>query len=405
MALWVLTGCQSPPVKAPGASAASRPSAPAATATAKPASPPKVSRVSVVSKGALLAFLDAREKAFQARKAFARYRVALARQGSGRPVPLADRSAWKKLQLEFEAALREADGAFAEAERLDDRNAVALREHGTLLYDFRQPDRAADLWERACQVDPGDFATAFFLAQLHEKNDDPESAVTAYKRALDARDDLMKRRSIPASRMGLARLYEQVDRPGDALNEIERLLSDYAAGTLQSAMAHAAINREADDLCSRLAALCRQTSQIDRGITFLETLKKQAPVPEINLILARLYLDSKSYSNAMTLARTYVEQKPLETGGHALIVDIYRKSGRIDEGLTYCEGILEKRPTSVVIPPLMARLYADKNMMPEAINVYRDLIDTQPNALQFYMDAADLCREHELRSEELHFMG
>jgi len=402
--LCVLLGCRAAPTRAADASRPGPPETAPAQASA-PASLPKASSSAVVDKGALMAFLKAREKASHARKAFGRYRVALAKQQPGRAIPVLGGSAWKKRQSEFEAALAEADEAFTEAERLDDRNAVALREHGSLLYDFRQPDRAAELWERACRVDPGDFSTTFFLAQLYEKNDDPENAVTAYERALNARDDLMKRRSIPVVRLNITRLYEQADRPGDALAQIEILLSDYGTGALRSSTAHAVVNREAGDLCARLGALCRQTSQIDRGIAFLETLKDQAPIPEIDLVLARLYVDAKSYDKAMTLARTYVGQKPLERRGHSLIIDIYRKSERIDEGLAYCEGVLKERPTSVVIPPLMARLYADKDMMPEAISVYRKLIDKQPNALNFYMEAADLCAEHELHTEELHFMG
>lgn len=403
MGLVLLTGCRAVPETAPDTPPGSRPSAPVAAAAEAPAR--EGAGAAVVDTEALLAFLEAREKGFQARKAFARYRIVLANQGSRKVVPLLGESAWKKCQLEFEAALAEADAAFTKAERLDGRNAVAFREHGALLYDFRQPDRAAELWERACQVDPGDFSTAFFLAQLYEKNDDPESAVAAYERALLARDDLMKRRSIPVIRLNIAQLYEQIGRPADALGQIERLLSDYGSGALRSSAAHAVVNREAGNLCSHLVSLCRKTSQIARGIAFLKTLKDHAPIPEIDLALAGLYLDDKSYDTAMSLARAYVGQKPLEKRGHSLIVDIYRKSGRIDEGLDYCQEVLKERPTSVVIPALMARLYADKSMMPEAIAVYRKLIDKQPNALQFYMEAADLCREHELRREELQFMG
>ena len=370
----------------------------AEAAASHPASPEQV-------KKAILAFVAARAKAIESREAFMAYRASVGRAKSDQAFALTAGPTLKDQRLRFSRLFREAEEGFEEALRLDPRNPAALKEYGALLYDFNRPARAIPLWERALEIDPKDFVTAFSLAKLYEQTGDTDKALRAYEKSLGGRETLTRGRTIALVRMRLAQLYEEDARFTKALDQIEQLLRDYGEGNLASGVAQRMVEDRAPDLCESLAGLCGQTDQVQRGITFLEWLTAQTRILEADLALARLYVGAGQYEKAMALAAEYARQSPLERGGHALVVEIFRKTGRFDEGLTYCRQILAERPQSIVIPRLQARLFLDKGDVAEALAIYRELIEKQPRALRFYLEFADLCQENGLLEEEVRILG
>ena len=350
-------------------------------------------------KAAIIAFLSAKKNAYEAREALQQVSL-LSRTGrdGARPVP-AELSA--RLADLFEEAVK----AFDKAIQLDERNAVAYREYGSLLRDFGRSQDAVRMWERAIELDPRQFTIAAYLAQVYESTGDIERAILMCRLAVDARPSVVKGRNVAVVRSKLAELCERNGKDADALEEYESLLRDYADGALPGATAQRTVHERASAISDKLASLYVKTSGLRRGIEFFRWFIARTQVDEARLALARLHFEAEDYQEAMALAQDYTERKPLESGGHSLIVEIYRRSERIEEAIAYCEDILQQRPNNTVMMRLLADLYGESGRVPEAVELYDRIVERHPKVVFFYLEFARFCERHGLYDQELRILG
>lgn len=117
----------------------------------------------------------------QTEAAIGHYRRLLQRQPG-----LADAHYNLALLYKKEKRYREAEGAYKEAIRLGiERPQEAYSNLGVLYAEMQRPEQAADMHERALELDPGHVPALFNRGGLYEEAGDRESAAAMYRRILD----------------------------------------------------------------------------------------------------------------------------------------------------------------------------------------------------------------------------
>ena len=120
---------------------------------------------------------------------------------------------------DVQAAMGQNDAAAAEYQRylaIDDRAPAVLYKLALAHYRNGMPARAADPLRRAVAIDDR-FAEAHYLLGLLLRDTDRAQALRALQRALDLNA------TFAPAREELARLYEDMGRPQDAIDQLEAL--------------------------------------------------------------------------------------------------------------------------------------------------------------------------------------
>jgi tetratricopeptide (TPR) repeat protein len=132
-----------------------------------------------------------------------------------------DPAALRPIELlgDVQAAMDQHEAAAAEYQRyvaIDDRAPSVLYKLALAHYRNGTPARAADPLRRAVAIDDR-FAEAHYLLGLSLRDTDRDQALRALLRALDVNA------TFAAAREELARLYEDMGRPQDAIDQLEAL--------------------------------------------------------------------------------------------------------------------------------------------------------------------------------------
>ncbi len=247
---------------------------------------------------------------------------------------------------------------------------------------------------RPAPAEPGAGAYYEFLMGLHyETQGDSTNALAAYQRAerLDPQSA-----EIPAA---LAELYFRLNRPTDAIAAGERAVkanpsnpeANWILGSLYARMSEMPSTRDAD----------RRTYSA-RAIANLEKANRNAH-PGVPMMLARLYIASEQYEQAVALLVTLVRDEPDQVEAVALLAEAYQATDRDADAV----ALLEK---SVVDSPelyaTLGQVYQDQGRWNDAARAYEGAVQERPQFLPLrtqwataLLNAGDAARARQVLEE------
>jgi tetratricopeptide (TPR) repeat protein len=182
-----------------------------------------------------------------------------------------------------------------------------------------------------------DAAYYFLLGRRYESTGEAEKAAAAYQEALKLAPDSAEIRA------ELAGLYAREDRAADAVNAAEEALKKDPN------------NREANRILGSIyAALAEQRQRlrpgddpalyVPRAIAALERARAQGAETGLDLTLARLYLQTKSYDKALPLLRRIELVQPGSPEIALMIATAEEGAGRTAEAIATLRGAVEENP-------------------------------------------------------------
>ena len=171
-----------------------------------------------------------------------------------------------------------------------------------------------------------DAAYYFLLGRRYESTGEIEKAVAAFKQALTLAPDSAELRA------ELAGLYAREDRAAEAVDVAEEALKKDPAnreanrilGSIYSALAEQRLKlRPGDD----------PALYVPRAIAALERARAQGSDTPIDMMLGRLYLQTKSYDKAIALLRRVQLEQPGSAEIAMMIATAEEGSGRTAEAI------------------------------------------------------------------------
>jgi tetratricopeptide (TPR) repeat protein len=226
------------------------------------------------------------------------------------------------------------------------------------------PDRVAEAYEQ------------FLRAHLFQQDENTESAIAAYKRAM-ALDPTAG--DIPAD---LAALYLRENRATEAMAAAEGSLkmspknreAHRVLGTLYASLASGAPETPRDG--GREAA----RENLTRAIHHLEqAIEPPLPSPDANVraMLARLYVAATSYDKAITLLADLVKQEPGWQDGPMLLTEAYSAAGRGAEAVAWLE---EAAPDNPQLYGTLADFYGRERRWAQSAAAYERALKRSPRS-------------------------
>jgi tetratricopeptide (TPR) repeat protein len=226
------------------------------------------------------------------------------------------------------------------------------------------PDRVAEAYEQ------------FLRAHMFQEDENTESAIAAYKRAM-ALDPTAG--DIPAD---LADLYLRENRATEAMAAAEQALkispknreAHRVLGTLYASLASGA--PETPRGGGREAA----RENLTRAIQHLEqAIEPPLASPDANVraMLARLYIASTSYDKAITLLADLVKQEPGWQDGPMLLAEAYSAAGRGAEAVAWLE---EAAQDNAQLYGTLADFYGRERRWAESAASYERALKRSPRS-------------------------
>jgi tetratricopeptide (TPR) repeat protein len=182
-----------------------------------------------------------------------------------------------------------------------------------------------------------DASYYFLLGRRYESAGDIEKAVAAFKQALTLAPESAELRA------ELAGLYAREDRALEALDEAEEALkkdpdnreANRILGTIYAALADRRLKlRPTDD----------PALYLPRAIAALERARAAGPETSLDLMLGRLYLQTKSYDKALALLRRVQLEQPESTELAMMIATAEEGAGRTTEATETLRAAVEANP-------------------------------------------------------------
>ena len=197
---------------------------------------------------------------------------------------------------------------------------------------------AAPVAAQPAAASPADGAGYYFLlGRRYESTGDMAKAVAAYKQALTLAPESAELRA------ELAGLYARQDRAVEAIDAAEEAIKKDPD------------NREANRILGSIyATLAEQRLKlrpgddpalyVPRAIAALERARAQGPDTPLDLMLGRLYLQTKSYDKALALLRRVQFEQPGSTELATMIATAEEGAGRTAEAVETLRAAVEENP-------------------------------------------------------------
>jgi tetratricopeptide (TPR) repeat protein len=225
-------------------------------------------------------------------------------------------------------------------------------------------------------------AYAQFLLARHYEDDNPEQAITAYKRAMELDPQAA---DLPAE---LSALYLRQNRVEEALASAEQAVkidstnreANRVLGIIHAALAENGSGRPSRN--NRAADRNATAEHLTKAIHHLEIAVGDAPNeadPNVRATLARAYLQSGDYDKAIPLLNGLVSQEPQWQDGPLLLAEAYAGSGRNAEAIAWLKDRTDDDPRLL---PTLADFYEREHRWSDAAAAYEQAIARAPRSVE-----------------------
>jgi superkiller protein 3 len=336
--------------------------------------------------------------------------------------------AWIGLARVFEQA-GDSRGALAAAERAQTLKPDESIFHFALARisrDLNDLLRAREEMEQAVKSNPTLASWHHELAGLRHANDDDEAALAAYDTALD----LLPSDGRPGSaqeeakiRFARGRLLFQLDRPTDAIREMESAIERDAArhewhselaehlmemgrpaeaqNWLRSAIGHA------PDLPAypiRLAEAQAACEEWEPAVATLRSACSRWPdhVPAWRM-LGSLFLEQGDLDGAQEVLTHALSLSPGDAGTHVVLGEVYLRQNELEKAREAFQQALTLDPDNATAHVHMGRLYDFEGLLDKAMDSYHRALRIDPEHLQAHFYIGRLChREGHYNKATIH---
>jgi len=139
-----------------------------------------------------------------------------------------------------------------------------------------------------------------------------------------------------------------------------------------------------------IGGLYYQEKNLDSAIYYYEKAVKDFPGEEnLQLTLGNLYSENKNYNRAISIFNSFDTKYGVNENSTVLTIRTLMMAERYDEALEKCEELLKESPDNVLFNGLLAEIYRGKEENEKAREVYRNLMDRNPNDPQIQLAICD----------------
>lgn len=252
----------------------------------------------------------------------------------------------------------------------DKRNEQALLLKATMeVRDGKFDDAISDL-RTVLRDAPNSSKTLLMLAQVHERAGSVELAEENYLKAFQAS------KMDPAFGMPYA-LFLFKHKQGE---RAEKTLEDIIAKSPNYGPAVTMLAR------SRL-----QRGDGDGALALVEQLKKTGDREHLaDQITGALLAAKKDFSGSIEAYKRAYEAAPGSAPAAMQVVRAYLQAGKTKEAIAFIEAEAKANPNNLDLRMVQGRVYASNRQLPQAIAVFKSLIDAAPKQTVGYQQLAAL---------------
>ncbi len=139
-----------------------------------------------------------------------------------------------------------------------------------------------------------------------------------------------------------------------------------------------------------IGGLYYQEKNLDSAIFYYEKAVKEFPGEEnLKLTLGNLYSENKNYNQAISIFTSFDTKYGVNENSTVLTIRTLIIAERFDEALEKCSVLLKEYPDNVLYNGLLAEIYRGKGNNEKAREVYRQLLDRNPNDPQIQLAVCD----------------
>jgi len=129
-----------------------------------------------------------------------------------------------------------------------------------------------------------------------------------------------------------------------------------------------------------LAGIYNQQNKIDSAIIFYEKAAKTYPEKEdLQISLARLYTQNKDYDKARDLLNRFDEKYGVNEKTTLTLIESLMAEGKDNEALIKVQQLLALNPDDIIFNGYLAEIYRNKGETQKAKDVYKQLIERNPD--------------------------
>jgi tetratricopeptide (TPR) repeat protein len=253
-----------------------------------------------------------------------------------------------------------------------------LLQQGDQALDAKQYDRAIELFTRAAQADPKDYAAQFELGLAYSFLGKDADAIAHYKAALALKPDLAE------AQLNLGLSLLRVKDPAAAQPYLESALAAKPSPTAESALAR---------------ALARQGKPAEAEPHFRKAIAQDPSRRDDLLELASIYEAAKQPGRAIAIYREFPDRPQAQERLSVLLAD----AGHPDEAIVALQAAVAKAPTDENRLAL-AQAYVRANQLAKAEPIVAMLVGLEPRDRETRLFYGKILRdEHKLREAATQF--
>ena len=252
---------------------------------------------------------------------------------------------------------------------VDPRFAIGFSRLGTILTALGENAAAEPILLRALALDPTDPDALNSIGNVVLANGDLKGAALHFERAIAANPGWLQ------PRMNLAKTFERLDRPDDAI------------GALEDALTQDPRHIEAKVY---LAGLLHRAGNLRRALHALDDILDAQPDHPGALFLAGLvYLQDDQPDDAIEFLGRAAAVAPDSADVQLNLVSAYRSAERFDEALPIAQRAVDTNPDNAPILNALGAVFFDLTRRDDAEEMFRQSIARDPS---FYIAYANLAR-------------
>jgi tetratricopeptide (TPR) repeat protein len=139
-----------------------------------------------------------------------------------------------------------------------------------------------------------------------------------------------------------------------------------------------------------IGGLYYQEKNLDSAIYYYEKAVKDFPGEEnLKLTLGNLYSENKNYNEAISIFNSFDAKYGINENSTVLTIRTLLMAERYDEALEKCNILLKEYPDNVLYNGLLAEIYRGKGENDKAREVYRQLLERNPDDPQIQLAVCD----------------
>jgi len=139
-----------------------------------------------------------------------------------------------------------------------------------------------------------------------------------------------------------------------------------------------------------ISSIYYQQKNLDSAIVFYEKAVKNFPEKEdIKLTLGKLYSENKNFDKAKSVFDSFDEKYGINENSTVLSIKNLMSAGKYTEALVKANLLLKDFPNEIIYNGLLAEIYRGMNENEKAMEVYKNLIERNPDDPQIQLSLCD----------------